>query len=117
MKILRRLTSVFAVSVMIVSCHNEVESTTTPTTPSTDINEVCISLPADATRTSIAPDGFTTRWNENDEIAVWAKDSDGNFLLQGSSFLLRYFSPEWVTFQLWLRAAMTTTSAIHALNW
>ena len=95
MKILRRLTSVFAVSVMIVSCHNEVESTTTPTTPSTDINEVCISLPADATRTSIAPDGFTTRWNENDEIAVWAKDSDGNFLFQGSSFLLRYFSPEW----------------------
>ncbi len=95
MKILRRLTSVFAVSVMIVSCHNEVESTTTPTTPSTDINEVCISLPADATRTSIAPDGFTTRWNENDEIAVWAKDSDGNFLFQGSPFLLRYFSPEW----------------------
>lgn len=85
----------FAASVMIVSCHSEVESTTIPTTPSVENHEVCISLPVDATRTSIDPDGATTRWNPGDELAVWAMSGDGSYAFSNATFMLRYFSTEW----------------------
>ena len=95
MKILRRLTSVFALSMMFVSCHSEVESTTIPATPTHESHEVCISLPVDATRTSIDGDGATTRWSPGDELAVWAMGDDGSYAFSNAMFMLRYFSAEW----------------------
>lgn len=52
-------------------------------------------MPVDATRTSIDPDGISTRWVEGDEISVWAKDSAGNSVFSNAKFSLRYFSTEW----------------------
>lgn len=52
-------------------------------------------MPVDATRTSIDPDGISTRWVEGDEISVWAKDSAGNSVFSNAKFSLRYFSAEW----------------------
>ena len=52
-------------------------------------------MPVDATRTSIDPDGISTRWAEGDEISVWAKDSAGNSVFSNAKFSLRYFSTEW----------------------
>lgn len=94
MKILQRLASVFAVSVMMASCHSEVESTTN-TTSNAEPQEACFALPVDATRTAIAPDGVATRWSPNDELAVWAEKGDGSYEFSNSIFMLRYFSPEW----------------------
>ena len=95
MKILRRLTSVFAVSVMVVSCHNEVDSTTQTTISNAEQQEVCIALPLDATRTGIADDGKSTEWREGDELVVWAANSDGSYEFSNTVFMLRYFSTEW----------------------
>ena len=95
MKILQRLASLFAVSVMVVSCHNEVESTAQTTISNAEQQEVCIALPVDATRTGIADDGKSTEWREGDELVVWAANSDGSYEFSNTVFMLRYFSTEW----------------------
>ena len=93
MKILQKIALMMVAAAAVVSCHNEVDSND-PTQPNYG-DEACVVLPTDATRTSIAPDGKTTRWHEGDEIAVWAKDSDGSYAFSHSTFMLRYFSTEW----------------------
>ena len=85
----------FAVSVMVVSCHNEVDSTTQTTISNAEQQEVCIALPLDATRTGIADDGKSTEWREGDELVVWAANSDGSYEFSNTVFMLRYFSTEW----------------------
>lgn len=95
MKILQRLASLFAVSVMVVSCHNEVESTSQTTISNAEEHEVCIVLPVDATRTGIADDGKSTEWREGDELAIWAANSGGSYEFSNAIFMLRYFSTEW----------------------
>ncbi|MBQ5738005.1 MAG: fimbrillin family protein [Alistipes sp.] len=57
--------------------------------------EVGFSLLDETTRTSLDPDGVTTRWAVGDKIAVWAKDSEGNFYFENTTFMLRYFSEEY----------------------
>ena len=95
MKILQRLASLFAVSVMVVSCHNEVESTSQTTISNAEEHEVCIVLPVDATRTGIADDGKSTEWREGDELAIWAANSGGSYEFSNAIFMLRYFSTAW----------------------
>lgn len=77
---------------MAMSCHSEVSDTTNPSP--TNSNEVCFAMPLDVTRTSIG-EGGETRWTPGDELAVWAKDAEGNYTFSNAPFMLRYFSPEW----------------------
>lgn len=94
MKILQKIASVVALAFFAMSCHSEVESTIE--IPTELCQEVSFALPLDATRTSIDPeDGRTTRWSENDNLAVWAKGANGNLALVGESFLLRFLATEW----------------------
>ena len=51
-------------------------------------------MPVDATRTSIDPDGETTRWAPGDKLAVWAKNSAGEYAFSNKTFMLRYYSGE-----------------------
>ncbi len=39
-----------------------------------------------ATRTVLSPDGLTTSWSDGDRIAVWARNSAGNMVLDGAVF-------------------------------
>ena len=94
MKILQTLASAAALVMSMVACSHEVESPT-PITPESTIHEACFSLPIDLSRTTIDPDGRSTRWAEGDNIAVWAKRSTGEYALSGSTFMLRFFSTEW----------------------
>lgn len=94
MKILQTLASAAALVLTMVACSHEVESPT-PITPEATIQEACFSLPVDLSRTTIDPDGRSTRWAEGDNIAVWAKRSTGEYALSGSTFMLRFFSTEW----------------------
>lgn len=94
MKILQTLASAAALVLTMMACSHEVESPT-PITPEATIQEACFSLPVDLSRTTIDPDGRSTRWAEGDEIAVWAKRSTGEYALSGSTFMLRFFSTEW----------------------
>ena len=94
MKILQNLASLITLAATAVSCHHEVESIVH--TPSDMCQEVSFALPLDATRTAIdAEDGRTTRWRENDNIAVWAKSESGDFVLSSENFMLRFFATEW----------------------
>ena len=94
MKILQKIASVVALAFFAMSCHSEVESTIE--IPTELCQEVSFALHLDATRTSIDPeDGRTTRWSENDNLAVWAKGANGNLALVGETFLLRFLSTEW----------------------
>lgn len=74
---------------LFVACVNEVDNT--PVKPN-EVCEVGFFMPVDATRTSLDPDGVHTRWSENDKLAVWAKDSEGSYVFENASFMLRYFS-------------------------
>ena len=94
MKILQTLALAAALVLTMMACSHEVESTT-PITPEATIQEACFSLPVDLSRTTIDPDGRSTRWAEGDNIAVWAKRSTGEYALSGSTFMLRFFSTEW----------------------
>lgn len=46
------------------------------------------------TRTSLDPDGHTTRWAAGDRIAVWARD-DAGFALDAQTFALHTFKSEY----------------------
>ena len=93
MKILQKLASVIVVAAAAVACSHEVESTT-PITTNTP-TEACFALHVDASRTSIDPDGRSTRWSEGDNLAVWAKRENGEYAFSGEKFMLRFFSTEW----------------------
>ena len=82
--------SLLAVAFMsLVSCVNEVETAVVPS----EVCEVGFSMPVDATRTSIGPDGKTTRWAPGDKLAVWAKNNaDDRYAFENASFMLRYYS-------------------------
>lgn len=92
MNIMKKFISVAAMVLMTLSCNNEVDSTTTQ--PPVNNNEAMFAMAVDATRTTIG-EGGTSRWQEGDNIAVWAKDGEGNFAFAASTFMLRYFSTEW----------------------
>ena len=94
MKILQTLASALTLVVMTTACSHEVESPT-PITPEATIHEACFSLPIDLSRTTIDPDGRSTRWAEGDNIAVWAKRANGEYVIMDEKFMLRYFSTEW----------------------
>lgn len=94
MKILQILASVATLVATMTACSNEVESTT-PIAPEANYQEACFALDIDHSRTTIAPDGRSTHWCEGDNIAVWAKRTNGEYAFMGERFLLRYFSTEW----------------------
>ena len=75
--------------ISLVSCVNEVETAVVPS----EVCEVGFSMPVDATRTSLDPDGVTTRWAPNDKLAVWAKNNaDDSYAFENATFMLRYYS-------------------------
>ena len=40
----------------------------------------------DKTRTSMLSDGLSTKWEADDELALWARNSEGDFILQNQIF-------------------------------
>lgn len=92
MRIFTKMISMFAVVAVAMACSTEVE-----TNPAHSVEpvEVSFSMPVDATRTSIDPDGISTRWAAGDELAVWAKGANGEYVFSNAKFMLRYFSTEW----------------------
>ena len=88
----KRLPILAVLAFLFVACVNEVDNT--PVKPN-EVCEVGFFMPVDATRTSLDPDGVHTRWSENDKLAVWAKDSEGSYVFENASFMLRYFSTDY----------------------
>ena len=87
-----KIASVVGVVLLAVACdtvHNEVIN------HEPELVEVGFELSADATRTSIDPDGKTTRWTPGDKLAVWAKNSEGEYTLERAQFTLRYYSQSY----------------------
>ena len=91
MKILKTIISMAALAMGIAACSTEV----TPTIGGAENIEVGFAVPADATRTTIASDGMTTRWASGDKLAVWAKDGNGDFAFKGATFALSHFSASY----------------------
>lgn len=91
MKISRKL-FVLVAAAMVVSCavDNDVH------TPVIDRQqEAQFAIPTEATRTMIGEDGKSTYWVVGDKLALWAKDSSGNFVAEGVQFMLHHFSTEY----------------------
>ncbi len=92
MKIITKLASLTAFALALTACVNEVDNG--PVKPST-IGEVGFELCGEATRTSIDPDGVTTRWAPGDKMAVWAQDAAGNYTLENTTFRFHHYSDEF----------------------
>ena len=72
-----------AVAVVAVACSSEVDSDS-PNFKEL-IEKVSIAVPTAAdSRTTIDPDGMTTRWASGDKLAVWAKNEAGDYVLSGA---------------------------------
>lgn len=83
-----------AVAVVAVACSSEVDSDSPNFKES--IEKVSIAVPTAAdSRTTIDPDGMTTRWATGDKLAVWAKNSAGDYVLSGTQFMMHHYSREF----------------------
>lgn len=83
-----------AVAVVAVACSSEVDSDSPNFKES--IEKVSIAVPTAAdSRTTIDPDGMTTRWAAGDKLAVWAKNSAGDYVLSGTQFMMHHYSSEF----------------------
>ncbi len=59
------------------------------------IDEAQFSVPTDATRTVIGDDGRSVYWEVGDRLALWAKNSSGEYVASGAQFMLRHFSTSY----------------------
>ena len=88
MTIFKNISLLAVVFLSLASCVNEIETAVVPS----EVYEVGFSMPVDATRTSLDPDGETTRWTPGDKLAVWAMRADGRYAFENAEFMLRYYS-------------------------
>lgn len=92
MKIVKKIAAFVVCASVLTACVSEVgESPARPV----ECEEIGFELSGEATRTTIDPDGVTTRWMPGDKVAVWAQDAAGNFTLANTSFQFRYYSEEF----------------------
>ncbi len=93
MNILKRVVLSSIALVALLACDSHIDESR-PMAPEA-VSEVGFALPTDATRTTLADDGMTTRWAEGDKLAVWAMDAEGGFAFENCEFRMRYFSAEF----------------------
>lgn len=80
-----------AVAVTTVACSSKVESDNPIVEERSE--KVSIAIPTDSdSRTTIDPDGMTTRWTTGDKVAVWAQNSVGDYVLNGTQFMMHHLS-------------------------
>ena len=92
MKNLIKIASLAVVAVVAVSCIREEASTPSVSLPEAEVGFL---LPEDVTRTSLDPDGKTTRWEPGDKLAVWARGVDGSYAFENTQFMLHHYSEEF----------------------
>lgn len=92
MKIVKKIAAFVVCATALTACVSEVDEN--PVKP-VECEEVGFGLCGRATRTTIDPDGTTTRWMPGDKVAVWAQDAAGNFTLENALFQFRYYSEEF----------------------
>lgn len=95
MKIFTKIASVLGVALLAVGCNATLDEHNEAFNPTPELTEVGFMLPEEATRTSLDPDGKSTRWSVGDKLAVWAKSGDGEFVFESTQFALRYYSEEY----------------------
>ena len=89
MKLLKRLYFLGVFSLFAASCAQEVAEEI-PAQPQ-QLAEVSFAMPVEASRTMVDAEG-NTRWVVGDKLALWAANSDGEFVAEGAQFMLRHFS-------------------------
>lgn len=95
MKIFTKIASVLGVALLAVGCNAALDERNEAFNPTPELTEIGFMLPEEATRTSLDPDGKSTRWSVGDKLAVWAKNGDGEFEFESTPFALRYYSEEY----------------------
>ena len=92
MKIFKKASLLAVLAFSFVACVNDTDN---DYARPVEVEEVGFAISVDVTRTSLDPDGKSTRWAEGDKLAVWAKDAEGGYTFSNASFMLRYFSTEY----------------------
>ena len=92
MKIFKKASLLAVLAFSFVACVNDTDN---DYARPVEVEEVGFAMSVDVTRTSLDPDGKSTRWAEGDKLAVWAKDAEDGYTFSNASFMLRYFSTEY----------------------
>lgn len=92
MKIFKKASLLAVLAFSFVACVNDTDN---DYARPVEVEEVGFAMSVDVTRTSLDPDGRSTRWAEGDKLAVWAMDAEGGYTFSNASFMLRYFSTEY----------------------
>ena len=92
MKIFKKASLLAVLAFSFVACVNDTDN---DYARPVEVEEVGFAMSVDVTRTSLDPDGKSTRWAEGDKLAVWAMDAEGGYTFSNASFMLRYFSTEY----------------------
>lgn len=95
MRIFRTVLSVVAAAVALVACGDDVEGGATSVANPDEMVEVGFSVPMSVSRTAIADDGTTAYWMPGDKVALWAEDSAGNYVVEGTPFSMRHYSADY----------------------
>ena len=83
-----------AVAVTTVACSSKVESDNPTFEERSERVSIAVPIESDS-RTTIDPDGMTTRWTTGDKVAVWAQNSAGDYVLNGTQFMMHHYSSEF----------------------
>lgn len=92
----KHLFAAFAIVVALsgVACSDaDVKEYPNPET-SDELIEVRVATTTDNTRTQLMEDGFSTRWSNDDQIALWAESGD-EFTLKAQAFKLFHYGMEY----------------------
>ncbi|MBR5454216.1 MAG: hypothetical protein IKV60_00310 [Rikenellaceae bacterium] len=96
MNIFKKIFLTLSVVALSIACSDSFVDTTFQEPDYTPSHtEVGFELVSDITRTSIDPDGATTRWCVGDKIALWAMNANGELAIENSLFMLRYYTTEF----------------------
>ncbi len=92
MKFIDHIINALAITLVMVSCAHDMDEQAYR--PAEEV-EATFAIDMESTRTMLGDDGKTTHWAPGDKLALWAKDSGGNYVAEGVPFLLRHFSTSY----------------------
>lgn len=82
------------VAISVAACSNDTFIDDSATVEPSGNVRIAMPLAIDS-RTTIDPDGMTTRWATGDKAAVWARNEAGEFVFSGVQFMMHHYSREY----------------------
>ncbi|MBQ9138019.1 MAG: fimbrillin family protein [Alistipes sp.] len=92
---MKKIFTSLCLALSLLSCSTEADYTPEGSSTSGKVKVSFGQTLSIKSRTSVAEDGYTAIWSAGDKIALWAKDSAGEFALQAETFSLYHLTDQY----------------------